>query len=175
MEGEQVGDGGQGDILGGLLIDPHHVRADIRMLGHVFSGKGPPPEHIEEIWHRLMGHLRTDAVRQIDPDTGMSFLNDKLGADISIKAAAALGKFVKMFVDDEKFGIEAAIKAKQAENGTGGDTYNIVAGSLHMGQEPLSVDDAKSQAADILERIRQRSSPPKVIEVKAESKGLGDL
>lgn len=148
------------DPLHGLLLDPQKTRSDIRMLTHAFKGKGPPAHHIEEIWNRLMLHLRTDAVREIDPDSGMSFLNDQKGAEISIKAAGMLGKFLEMFVKDEHLAM--GLLAKKEEKG--GDTYNIgCVGSIAMGQEPVSQDEAKQQAQQVLARVRARigvQSPP---------------
>lgn len=171
------------DALHGLLLDPHRVKSDIRMLNHVFKGKGPPPHHIEEIWNRLMLHLRTDAVREIDPASGMMVINDRQGADISIKAAGMLGKFLKLFVDNE----QAAMELVQKENQKVGDTFNIgCVGQIALGQDPVSPEDAKRQAQEVLARVRARTgglkSPPGgenvVIDVKLEppkSIGLDDL
>jgi hypothetical protein len=162
------------DPLHGLLLDPHHVRADIRILTYAFKGKGPPAHHIEEIWHRLMLHLRTDAVREIDPESGMMIINDRQGAEVSLKAAGVLHKFVKLFVDDEH-AAQGMLKKKQA----GDTTVNIgMVGNMSLGQEPLTPQDAKAQAQAILERVKARMKPPEpapiVVQNKLESK-LDDL
>lgn len=147
------------DPLHGLLLDPRHVRSDIRLLNHAFKGKGPPAHHIEEIWNRLMLWLRTDGVREIDPESGMMLINDKLGAEISIKSAGMLAKFLKMFVDNEQ---NALKMIQEQEKAPAGDTYNIV-GSIALGQEPLTQDDAKKQIQEILANVKARlgqDSPP---------------
>ena len=155
-------DGGRGeDPLHGLLLDPKRVKQDIRLLNNAFKGKGPPGEHIEEIWRRLMTHMQTDVVREIDPESGVVILNDRQGADISIKAAGMLTRFLQMYVQDEQ---AARQEAKDAAKQSAGDTYNIgCVGQIAMGQEPLTPEDAKRQVQEVLARVRARigvTSPP---------------
>jgi hypothetical protein len=159
------------DPLHGLLLDPNKVRSDIRMLAHAFKGKGPPSHHIEEIWNRLMLHLRTDAVREIDPETGMNIVNEKMGADISIKAAGMLGRFLEMFVKDEQLAL--GMMEKEAAKST---TINIGAiGSISMGQEPLTPTDAKLQAEDILQRVLSRTKQPEPVRVENKLDDLSSI
>lgn len=162
----QAGSEGQGsDPLHGLLLDPKRVRSDIRILTHAFKGKGPPAHHIEEIWNRLMLHLRTDAVRKIDPESGMMVVDDRQGADISIKAAGMLGRFLELFVKDEHLALGMVKDSKPGDT-----TINIGAvGNISMGQEPLTTEDAKAQAEAILQRVMARTKPPEPIPAPAPS------
>lgn len=159
------------DPLHGLLLDPHHVKADIRMLAHAFKGKGPPTHHIEEIWNRLMLHLRTDAVREVDPESGCVVINEQRGADISIKAAGMLGRFLEMFVKDEQLAMGMAQEAAKGDT-----TINIGAiGSISMGQEPLTPDAAKLQAEAILEAVRSRVKKPEPVRVESKLDDLSSI
>jgi hypothetical protein len=50
--------------------------------------------------------------------------------------------------------------ADQADTKFGGDTFNTVVGSIELGQEPLTCDDARRQAQEVLARVHTRIGLP---------------
>lgn len=168
-----------------FLLDPLSERKDIAMLSNILKRKrfNLPDDVKQECINRLVRIAEKEYVDVMTREGPQSLDGP---ADItSVAAIKVLALFEAMNQKDEHKLIDIELK-QQEQKQKAGDTYNIgCVGSISMGQEPLSPEDAKKQAQEILQRVAARvgrTSPPAgasnvidITPITPESSGLDAL
>jgi len=135
-----------------ILLDPHQEKRDCRLLERAVREGWPiKPEHRAAILNRLLRVIEKDEVAVPTRDGGVEFLEEPADRN-AIAASKAVIAMAAQNQADEHFDA----KAPPVEA-----TINIGAiGNLSLGQEPLTLQDAKMQAQEILRLALARSKPP---------------
>jgi hypothetical protein len=145
----------------GFLQDPLAERKDIAMLSNILKRRR----------FALSDDIKAECINRLCRIAEKEFVDvmtregpQALDGPADITAVAAirvLAQFESMNQKDEFKLIDVELKKNEAP---AGDTYNIgCVGSIALGQEPISPDDAKRQAQEILGRVHARigqGSPP---------------
>lgn len=145
---------GQGPDVGDLLSDPHHTRADCRLAARAVRERWPVPDAAKTVVvERLLKIIDKREVEVICRN-GQTVTVDGPADSNAIAAARVLVAMTGQVQSDEHF----AIKMESDVKTNLGDTINIACvGSIALGQEPLSPQDAKRQAQEVLARVKART------------------
>lgn len=146
-----------------FLLDPLSERRDIQMLKTALRKRWNIPDELKAgIVNRLSAIVDKEYVDVMTKQGPVSLDGP---ADInSVAAARVLVMIEGQNQSDEQFDAKSVADAGRKS----GDTYNIgCVGSIALGQEPISPDDAKRQAQEILERVNSRVGRLPAPEAKA--------
>lgn len=151
---EQSDATGQGPGVGTLLTDPHHTRGDCRLTARAVRERWPVPEAAKAVVvERLLKIVEKENVA-IPARDGMTVTVDGPADAHAIAAARVMVSMTAQNQADEHVAVKIDSEAKKE---SARDTYNIgCVGSIALGQEPLTPEDAKRQAQEVLARVKAR-------------------
>lgn len=133
-----------------ILLDPLAERKDIGLVSQAIRKRWKIPDELkDEIVNRLGRIVSKEFVEVMSKDGPVALAGP---ADIAAVAAArVLASLESMNQRDELVAAESSKKAA-------GDTFNIGCfGQIALGQEPITPEDAKRQAQEILAAVRARA------------------
>lgn len=158
---------GKGLLCSGLLQDPLAERKDIAMLSNIIKrNRWPIPDSVKPVLiNRLCSIAAKDSV-SVMTKGGLVAIDGP--ADTNSVAAIR----VLALLEAQNQRDEHKLADAESDRSRAGDTYNLgCVGSISLGQEPLTPEDAKRQARDVLARVRARlgevppSQPEVIIDV----------
>lgn len=152
---------GQGTGVGDLLSDSHHTRADCRLAARAIRERWPVPDSAKSVVvDRLLAIIEKKSV-DIHCKNGETA---SVAGPADVNAVAAARVLVAMAGQNQSDEHFATKLDSDARKNPDGDTINIgCVGSIALGQEPLTAEDAKRQAQEVLARVKARigqQSPP---------------
>lgn len=150
---------GKGLLSFGFLQDPLAERKDIAMVSNIIKrNRWPIPDDVKpELIKRLCAIA---AKKSVNVMTKSGLVPADGPADINAVSAIR----VLAMLESQNQRDQHKLLDIESERKSGGDTINVgCVGSIALGQEPLTPEDAKRQAQEVLARVRARigqSLPP---------------
>lgn len=145
-----------------ILVDPKMTKQDINLARRAIRERWPmTPEARAALTNRLLRIVDKEEVAVPTRDGGIEYVDSV--ADVNaISAARVLVAMEGQSQADQHLIIKADDDANKVQ---GGDTFNIgCVGQIALGQDPVSPEDARRQAQEVLARVRARTgglkSPP---------------
>ena len=138
-----------------ILVDPLTERKDIGLTSRAIRERWNISDFVrDQITERL---LKVVAKESVEVMTSKGPQSLEYPADVNaIAASRVLVAMESQNQSDEQFDA----KIDDAKQNPNGNTYNVgCVGQIALGQEPLTPEDAKRQAQEVLARVKARIGP----------------